>query len=95
MSKCKTHKCRASCCYNVPLHDELDKYKDKIVTPVIDTKPVGNAIIPITHRKTFMNRCPFLLPTFRCNIYEHRPEICRLMGEIKDLPCTFRKGGEK
>lgn len=37
------------------------------------------------------NKCPFLRHDCTCNIYENRPEICRLFGEIDELKCQYRK----
>lgn len=35
-------------------------------------------------------KCPFL-KNDRCTIYEVRPIVCRLQGNIPDLPCRFNK----
>lgn len=100
--KCRLKQCKARCCYNIPFADgELEKYADKIVTPVIDTVPLGPAVVaftvPVSDRLDLManamhhNRCPFLRHDYTCNIYEHRPDVCRKFGEIEQLPCNFRK----
>lgn len=96
MSKCKTHKCHACCCYNIPFQcNELEKYKDKIVTPVIATRRIGAfGVLAITTTLCDINdknRCPFLRKDYRCNIYEDRPSVCRKFGEIEELKCQFRK----
>ncbi len=36
--------------------------------------------------------CPFL-KNDRCIIYKARPIVCRLQGNIPDLPCIFNKNG--
>lgn len=103
--KCKVSKCDAKCCYNVPfIGNELEKYADKIVTPVVDTTEWSNgAVMPWTVTvgdKSSMlatalamkkNKCPFLRTDHLCNIYGNRPEICRLYGEIDELKCKYRK----
>ncbi len=90
--KCKIHKCKGACCHNVPFeNNELETYKDKIVTPYFDTFRVRNGIVPITNTVWDKNKCPFLTAEFKCNIYENRPEVCRLMGESRELPCEYIK----
>ena len=37
-------------------------------------------------------KCPFL-KNDRCEIYQVRPIVCRLQGNIPDLPCIFNKNG--
>ena len=98
--KCRIHQCHAACCYNVPFKDgELEKYADKIVNKVLyvqhmETMPP--AVLPFTTECNFMedfmkNKCPFLRHDRTCNIYENRPEVCRLFGEIYELKCKYRK----
>ena len=100
--KCRIHKCHACCCNSVPFaENELERFKDKIVRPVVDTMPLGKAILPSTTKlhdrldllanDLLNNPCPFLRHDYKCNIYEHRPEVCRLFGEIKELPCKYIK----
>lgn len=95
--KCRTYKCKARCCYNIPFESgELEKYADKIVNPVLDTMPLGPAVVAITSEIRGLadlskNKCPFLRADYLCNIYENRPEICRKFGIIKELPCGFLK----
>lgn len=92
--KCKIWKCKAKCCYNVPFApDELTKYADKIVTPIKATEEIfgGAAVLPWTANHPLANRCPFLRSDYRCNIYEHRPAVCKLMAEVPEMPCRYRK----
>ena len=96
--KCRITKCRANCCYNVPFeHHELVRFADKIVTqPVEYEYLMGSAILPHVIKiekpeDIFKNKCPFLRHDCTCNIYENRPEICRLYGQIDRLPCEYRK----
>lgn len=106
--KCRITKCKAACCYNVPFsHNELTRFADKIINPVLQTTEIVGGIMPWTVKVDFTldeklfadrymqailkNKCPFLRHDCTCNIYEHRPEVCRLMGEIKKLPCKYRK----
>ena len=90
--KCRLHKCKARCCYNIPFdNNELELYYDKIINPVICTVPAGRGEVAVTDGNPFENKCPFLREDYKCNIYENRPQICRLFGEIKELKCKFRK----
>ena len=92
MSKCKTARCHAACCYNIPFEqNELVRYADRVVTPWLYTMPVGPATVPVTDRDPMKNRCPFLRADCRCNIYDVRPAICRKYGEIPELRCEYRK----
>ncbi len=86
--RCKTWKCKAKCCYNVPFENgELEKYADKIVNRVLFTLPVFGAVVPFTGKDMQSNRCPFLRQELKCNIYENRPDICRKMGLVPKMPC--------
>ena len=42
-------------------------------------------------KSSMKNKCPFLRHDRTCNIYENRPEVCRLFGEIDELKCKYRK----
>lgn len=90
---CRLHKCKAACCCNVPFeNNELERYKDKIVRPIIDVTLWLNAVVPVTAIGLKNNYCPFLRPTdLKCNIYDNRPEICRLMGTIDKMKCNYFK----
>lgn len=91
--KCKTWKCAAKCCYNVPFFQgELKKYADKVVNKIVAEEVIfgGQAILPWTANHPLANRCPFLRADYRCNIYEQRPSVCRLMAEVPELPCRWR-----
>ena len=90
--KCRVSKCNACCCYNIPFEaDELERFRDRIVNPVLFTLPQGTATVAFTNEKPALNRCPFLRRDFRCNIYEHRPDVCRKFGEMEKLKCKFIK----
>ena len=101
--KCRPQRCKAQCCYNIPFDDgELEKYADKIINPVLITVPLGPGhvaftVMPKAMTKEAMgeamknNKCPFLKHDCTCNIYEHRPDVCRKFGEIPELPCEIRK----
>ena len=92
MKKCRTYKCKARCCYNVPFEEgELDKYADKMVNPVLGVVPILGAMVPLTGASLEKNKCPFLRADFLCNIYENRPEVCRKMGEVDKMKCEFYK----
>lgn len=90
--KCRVHKCGAMCCYNIPFEEnELERFAEKIVNPVINTEPIGDAVLAYTDLDMDKNKCPFLRFDCKCNIYENRPRVCRLFGCIDALPCKFLK----
>ena len=90
MAKCRTSKCAACCCYNIPFdNNELERFASMIVTPVQFTLPMGSAVVPFTDADPMKNKCPFLRNDFKCNIYDNRPEVCRLFGVIDRLPCKW------
>ena len=90
--KCKLHKCRAKCCYNMPFEqNELVKYADKIVNPILYTEPIGIGVFAVTNIDMMQNKCPFLRSDYKCNIYDKRPSVCRKFGEIEELPCELLK----
>jgi hypothetical protein len=84
------------CCGAIPFEAEfLEKHKDKIQRPIIESLPFAKTeIYPVTKG----NACPFLRKEdMRCAIYEERPEICRRYGYDEDvLPCPhYDKDGNK
>lgn len=100
MSKCRTHKCHAACCYNIVLPiGMLEQYADNIVNNVIATSPMPYnpgfppSVAVRTAAKIADNKCPFLRTDYKCNIYEHRPLICRKFGsgEHPLLTCEYMK----
>lgn len=100
MSKCQTYKCHARCCYNIVLPiGLLEQFADKIVNKVITTVPMPyNPEFPPsemvkTSDNPADNKCPFLRADYKCNIYEHRPLICRKFGDGGHpmLICRYRK----
>ena len=90
--KCRIHKCKAECCYNMAfMNGELELFHERIITPVIVTLPFGAGVRSFTDYDTLQNKCPFLRQNFKCNIYENRPEVCRKFGEIDRLQCRYIK----
>lgn len=99
MKKCKFHKCKAVCCYNVPLPPYLpERFADKIVNHIkfaVAIKEInptfGEGVIYFTDEDSSKNRCPFLTKALKCNIYADRPTICRRFGEgeIPSSQCKY------
>ncbi len=89
--KCNIEKCKAICCYHVPIpEDYLKKFADKIVNEVIFTKKLpkgtykGKHVLPITNvLSEYENKCPFLTITNKCAIYENRPPLCKEFGTLR------------
>jgi Fe-S-cluster containining protein len=94
---CHTNICKARCCYNVPLDaQEHLAFADKIVNPIVSVlKLDGRAVVPMTDPYPSKNKCPFLTADYKCNIYEHRPAVCRKFGEIPQLKCKYLKQKNK
>ena len=92
MAKCRTSKCNALCCYNIPFErGELDMFKEKIVNKVLFLLPMHGAQVAFTNEDPGRNKCPFLRADYKCNIYENRPDVCRKFGVIPELPCKWIK----
>ena len=90
--KCKVSRCNASCCYNIAFkNDELVRFADKIVNPVINIVWFGGVRLAMTASNMDNNKCPFLRKDYKCNIYENRPDVCRKFGQIRELPCKYLK----
>lgn len=99
---CNVKRCKACCCYTVPLPKNIiDEYKSKIINPIISIEPIGVSdeyngfnVLAITDTRPAKSKCPFLRKDYLCNIYENRPELCRLFGTVKeeyDCYCRFMK----
>lgn len=98
---CPIATCQACCCKNVPLPiGFLQKYKSRIKRKVIGTDtrvpykkgyPLSEMVF--TSMDSHQNWCPFLQANKKCNVYEHRPLICRNFGngETEELTCNFLK----
>lgn len=100
MKKCRTYKCKAACCYNIALPiGLLEQFADKVVNKVIATSPMPvnpefpPSVAVETSEKIADNKCPFLRADYKCNIYEHRPLICRKFGDCSHpmLICRYMK----
>lgn len=98
--KCRIYKCKASCCYNIVLPKGfMERHADKAVTEPIGrtsapTHPeFGECEIVFTDIDFSKNRCPFLRKDCKCNVYEDRPQICRMFGQEDHplLKCQYRK----
>lgn len=96
--QCDVSVCHAECCGIVPLPAETVKEFSHLLRP--DSK-ISDAGLPGTLFATAENNiCGFLTADYRCAIYDHRPEICRIFGAPGQkhpcLKCSFkRKKGVK
>jgi len=99
---CDSKHCKACCCYTVPLPQKTtDENKDKIVNPIISIEPIGESdeyngynVLAMTDINPVKSKCPFLRKDYLCNIYDVRPNLCRLFGTIQeegDQYCRFMK----
>ena len=86
--KCHINLCKASCCYNVPFKRGFIKaHEGAIINPIKAFQELhGGLELPITDVGQ-KNKCPFLRSDCRCNIYHDRPDVCKLMATIPQMPC--------
>lgn len=87
--------CRGKCCtYPAFSPRELKTVKKKYKIP-IDTKIIEfqNSIGTYLGKGISLikanGNCTFLSPEGQCTIYDLRPRVCKLYGEIKALPCMY------
>lgn len=101
MCRCDISKCKAWCCYNVPMPANLlYKHLSKIVTQpyfIVDSDGgkienistifnTNTPVLPITDLTgSQRQKCPFLTNDCKCNIYEDRPEFCKQYGHPEVL----------
>jgi len=104
-------KCKARCCGIVPFcKKDYERLKKRRQRRVLFRMSISeNLMIPITYPtaillvlkgrffKLYLDlvRCCFLTKGNKCAIYEERPKVCRLYGEIKEMPCVFLKNKKK
>jgi len=99
--KCDVSVCHAECCYNVPLPKRLiNGFRKKIANPILQLERWDDELfLPITDSDANKNKCPFLNSKYKCNIYEYRPQVCRLFGSRPDLSqylrCGYLEGKDK
>lgn len=79
----------------------LGMYEDMDKTAYRRTK-MGNwgraSYLTITNGDPAENKCPFLRDDCKCNIYEHRPAVCRRFGVTPGEPllhCEYIKNNDK
>ena len=75
------------CCGNVPIKKKI--YEEnllKVLTKVHKLYELEHdEVLPITTD----GKCLFLCKNKKCLIYKNRPEVCRLYGKIRELPCPY------
>lgn len=71
----------------------LVQHEKEIVTPILTyIRPPGrNLVVPITNADWEQNKCPFLRADYRCNVYEIRPTVCRMMAQVPTMSCPLLK----
>ena len=76
MGKVNVRICKAECCGFVPIEKEIiEKHKDKLHKKAKKIMDIKTAEVWVVGDK-----CGFLDKKYKCNVYEDRPEICKLMG---------------
>ena len=108
MCKCDVSKCKAACCYNVPMPPYMFRiYKAHIQREIKRFEPMDAQnekgemmVVPIVDEDFHKNVCPFLKTNCKCAIYDKRPNICRMFGTppkgftSKLLQCGWLNGKE-
>ena len=92
---CNIKKCKSICCGPVPIdkivYQQTESLRQiKVIGEREIQDPLGNDyIIPFTEKLV----CPYLNKDYRCEIYDIRPEVCKLFGNGKHkyLTCKFLK----
>jgi Fe-S-cluster containining protein len=83
-------KCRGGCCHNVPMkmaqYELMQGIAPRDDVEMVDMGMADSIFIP--------GRCPWLSEEGRCEVYEYRPWVCRLIG-TKDHPCAKMPGGKE
>jgi Fe-S-cluster containining protein len=87
--------CQAECCsHYVPLESNIiERFGHLVEKPILSTRKFDN---DKTIFETADSKCVFLNDKYRCNIYEHRPWICREFGNPNNtsyfLKCSYMPG---
>lgn len=93
MKKCNVSICKAACCGFVPIPDALIARFAYLLHP--ETKITKAPFLPddVSVCTDTQGKCGFLTADYKCSIYEHRPEICRIFGDKKHnhplLKCSY------
>jgi Fe-S-cluster containining protein len=79
-----------ACCGPVPISAHMwSEFKDRVVVDYY-LQDLGPIVIPMANGD---DRCVFLGHDRRCMIYEYRPDVCRRLGEVPELPCPKQHPG--
>ena len=96
-SKYIPEKCKADCCGPVPFEPEIfEKYKH-LITKEYESQNIlkelirfkaSHVVLPLTKDLT----CVFLDESFKCLIYDERPDFCKMFGQNKHprMKCPHR-----
>ena len=92
-SKCPSESAQSCCGIMIFKKEFIEKFKDKIQGKPFKIIERGDLI----HYFYEDCRCPFLNGATRlCEIYEFRPDVCRLFGDNDKLPCAyFKRSGNR
>ena len=78
-----------ACCGVFPIDKAIFlRNLDKLQRAYGELVQAENCVVPVTED----GFCVFLTAEKRCSIYEERPDVCRLYGEIPALQCTNLQG---
>jgi len=85
--------CHGDCCGLVPMEPDVwEQHKEQAQVEVENILDAEGYVVVVTGDRY----CIFLdRQTYRCIIYDNRPNVCRLYGKIKALPCPWLKRNGK
>lgn len=92
--KCDVSICHAECCGIVPIPNETVSEFSYLLRDGVKFMPFNESMTICADDKGV---CGFLTTDYRCAIYDHRPEICRMFGELGQkhpcLQCSYKRKG--
>lgn len=81
-------KCKAECCGLVPFDKTVfARNRGKQKREILEVINVDDTHVVIVCKH---NYCVFLDANYKCSIYDERPEVCKLYGNIDNLPCFYQ-----
>lgn len=77
------NECKGKCC-EYPAMSKKEYLALRMAKPL----PKGAKIIESSKGVVFIGTCPYL-EDGKCSVWNVRPKVCRLYGEIDELPCVY------
>lgn len=83
MKKLPCNECKGLCC-TYPAMSEQEFFVLQMAKPL----PKNAKVIRAPGVVVFDGTCPYL-ENGRCSVWNARPQVCRLYGEVEQMPCAF------